>query len=59
MLRSLQSFIQPAMFDLEIKVMRGGGGRKGENLHFPNLTPGAIFFLSTAFFCHLIKRRGP
>ena len=58
-----QSFIRPAMFDLQLSGGRGRGegGKKG-NLRSPTPTPlliltvdrplGTNFFLSPAFRCH-------
>ena len=45
MLRSLQSFIQPAMFDLEIEVTRGGEAGKVK-IFTPPILPLVQFLFS-------------
>ena len=62
-LRSSRSFIQPAMFDLEVKAVVGGWG--GVMFNPPPQTlslfltvthpSGANFFFYPAFHCHKIK----
>ena len=43
-LRSSRSFIQPAMFDLEIEAVGEGGGEGlKKNIYFPHPYPNLIF----------------